>query len=230
MGSGIGQDWQHYTQRVGFEQPQSKHATSQRSASHYLSGNIILALRNKRRDCVFYWITGLTSIPTPVKASPIPPEVILRTKTLTKISVIAAAIAFLIPFASQNVRAQGKHPAYLHALSDLRDARAHLERPDGGALHAEERAAVEEIDHAIEEIKRAAIEDGKNIADRPPVDPHNPWVGRLHDAREPLDMAHRDLEHEEDNPQARGLRDRVIAHIDRAHHHVDEAIAIADHH
>jgi hypothetical protein len=151
-------------------------------------------------------------------------------KTFTKSAVIAAAIAFLVPFTSQNLRAQGKHPAYLRALSDLRDARAHLERPDGGALHAEERAAVEEIDHAIAEIKRAAFDDGKNIEERPPVDSHKPWVGRLHDARELLDKAHHDIEKEEDNPEARGLRDRVIMHIDRAHHHVDEAIAIVDTH
>jgi hypothetical protein len=179
---------------------------------------------------VFNWIAGLSFDPTPVKAIPIPHEVMLRMKTLTKIAVIAAAIAFLLPFTSQNARAQGKHPAYLRALSDLRDARAHLERPDGGALHAEERAAIAEIDHAIEEIKHAAIDDGKNIGDHPPVDPHKPWVGRLHDARELLDKAHRDIEKEEDNPEARGLRDRVISHIDRAHHHVDEAIAIVDSH
>ena len=151
-------------------------------------------------------------------------------RTLARIAVIAAAIAFLLPLASQNLHAQGKHPAYLRALSDLRDARAHLQRPDGGALHAEERAAVEEIDHAIDEIKRAAFDDGKNIEERPPVDPHKPWVGRLHDARELLDHAHHDIEKEEDNPGARGLRDRVIVHIDRAHHHVDEAIAIIDRH
>lgn len=151
-------------------------------------------------------------------------------RTLTKIAVIAAAIAFLVPFTSETARAQGKHPAYLHALSDLRDARAHLQRPDGGALHSEESAAVAEIDKAIAEIKRAAFDDGKNLADHPPVDAHDPWVGRLHDARELLDKAHHDLEKEEDNPQARGLRDRVIAHIDRAHQHVDDAIAIADHH
>jgi hypothetical protein len=151
-------------------------------------------------------------------------------KTLARVAVIAAAIAFLLPFTSQIVHAQGKHPAYLRALSDLRDAREHLQRPDGGALHAEERAAVEEIDHAIDEIKRAAIDDGKNIEEHPPVDPHKPWAGRLHDARELLDKAHHDIEKEEDNPEARGLRDRVIGHIDRAHHHVDEAIAIVDRH
>jgi hypothetical protein len=151
-------------------------------------------------------------------------------KTLTKFAVLAAAIAFLLPFSSQNARAQGKHPAYLHALSDLRDARAHLARPDGGALHIEERAAIEEIDHAIYEIKRAAFEDGKNIEEHAAVDAHRPWVGRLHDARELLDKAHHDLEREEDDPEARGLRERVIIHIDRAHYHVDEAIAIVDTH
>ena len=147
-------------------------------------------------------------------------------KTLTKFAVIAAVIAFLLPYTAQSVRAEGKHPAYLHALSDLRDARAHLERPDGGVLRAEEHAAIEEIDHAINEIKRAAIDDGKDIGDHAPVDAHRPWVGRLHDARELLDKAHHDIEKEEDNPEARGLRDRVLMHIDRAHHHVDEAIAI----
>ena len=151
-------------------------------------------------------------------------------KILTRLVVIAAAIAFLVPITSQIADAQGKHPAYLHALSDLRDARAHLERPDGGVLHAEERAAVEEIDKAIGEIKRAAYDDGKNVDDHVHVDAHRPWAGRLHDARELLDKAHHDIEKEEDNPEARGLRDRVLMHIDRAHHNVDEAIAIVETH
>jgi hypothetical protein len=39
----------------------------------------------------------------------------------------AAAVALFVaaPTWADN---PGKHPAYLHALSDLRDARAHLER------------------------------------------------------------------------------------------------------
>jgi hypothetical protein len=149
-------------------------------------------------------------------------------KTFSKIALIVAAIAVLIPFTSQNVRAQGKHPAYLHALSDLRDARAHLQRPDGGALHAEERAAVEDINRAIDEIKKASIDDGKNIDDHVHIDAHLPWAGRLHKARDLLDKAHHDVSEEEDNPATRGLQARVIAHIDRAHHHVDEALAIAE--
>jgi hypothetical protein len=151
-------------------------------------------------------------------------------KTLAKIAVIAAAVVFLIPFTTQNASAQPKHPAYLHALSDLRDARANLERPDGGALHAEERAAIEDINHAINEIKKAAIDDGKNINDHAHVDAHLPWSGRLHKSRDLLDKAHHDVSEEEDNPTTRGLQARVIAHIDRAHHHVDEALAIAERH
>jgi len=184
----------------------------------------------KAAAACFTGLQGKAAVPSPAEAIPIPHEVIIRMKTLTRIAVIAAAIAFLLPFTSQILRAQGKHPAYLHALSDLRDARAHLQRPDGGVLHAEERAAIEEIDHAIAEVKQAAYDDGKDVGDHVPVDPHDPWAGRLHKARALLDKAHHDIEKEEDNPEARGLRDRVIMHIDRAHHHVDEAIAIVDTH
>jgi hypothetical protein len=151
-------------------------------------------------------------------------------KTLSKVALIAVAIAFLLPLMTQNARAQPQHPAYLHALSDLRDARAHLERPDGGALQAEERAAIDDINHAIDEIKKAAIDDGKNIDDRVHVDANKPWAGRLHDARELLDKAHHDVAKEEDNPTTRGLQARVLSHIDRAHHHVDEALAVVGSH
>ncbi len=151
-------------------------------------------------------------------------------RTLLRLSLVALALAFLMPLATSNVSAQGKHPAYLHALSDLRDARAHLQRPDGGALHAEEDAAIRDIDRAIAEIKKAAIDDGKNIDDHVAVDSHMDWKGRLHRARELLDKAHSDVAREEDDPMTRGLQARVIEHIDKAHHHVDEAIAIVETH
>ena len=152
-------------------------------------------------------------------------------KTLSRIAVVAAALAFLFPLASRNIHAQGRHPAYLHALADLRDARAHLQhRPDGAPIHAEERQAIEEINHAIDEIKKAAIDDGKNIDQHEPVDAHLPWSGHLHQARDLLDQAHHDVAQEEDNPETRGLQARVLQHIDRAHHHVDEALAIAEAH
>jgi hypothetical protein len=152
-------------------------------------------------------------------------------KTLFKIAAIVAAVAFLIPLSLTNANAQGKHPAYLHALSDLRDARAHLQhRPDGSPIHVEEHQAIEEINKAIDEIKKASIDDGKNIDEHEPVDAHLPWSGHLHQARDLLSKAHQDVAHEEDNPNTRGLQARVLDHIDRAHHHVDEALAVAEAH
>jgi hypothetical protein len=150
-------------------------------------------------------------------------------KTLTKITMIVAAMVFLIPLAARNAGAQPEHPAYLHALADLRDARAHLERPDGGALHADERSAVEEIDRAISEIKKAAIDDGKNIDDHVHVDANRPGAGRLHDAHDLLSKAHHDVAQEEDNPTTRGLRDRVLSHIDKASYFVDKALGDEKH-
>jgi hypothetical protein len=151
-------------------------------------------------------------------------------KILLRLSLVALALAFLMPLATSNVSAQGKHPYYLHALSDLRTARAHLQHPDGGAVRMEETAAIEDIDKAINEIKRASIDDGKNIDDHVPVDKALDWPGRLHRAKELVEKAHQDASHEEDDPAARGLQARVIDHIDKAHHHIDEAIAVAEAH
>jgi hypothetical protein len=120
------------------------------------------------------------------------------------------------------------HPAYLHALTDLRTARAHLQRPDGGALRDQENKAIHEIDQAIAEIKKASIDDGKDLNDHPPVDAGLGWPGRLHRALELLDKAHRDVTQEEDNAFAQGLQARAILHIDKAHHHVEEAIHLVE--
>jgi hypothetical protein len=119
----------------------------------------------------------------------------------------------------------GPHPAYLHALSDLRAARHYLN--DGwawGPVRHDDEAAVREIDAAINEIKRASIDDGKNLADHPPIDARMRPDGRFRKALELLDKAHNDTARAEDVPQARGMRDRAIVHIDQAHGTVDDAI------
>lgn len=120
------------------------------------------------------------------------------------------------------------HPAYLHALTDLRHARAHLQRPDGGELKEQEKKAIHEIDAAIDEIKKASIDDGKDLNDHPPVDLKMDWKGRLHRALELIDKAHQDVSQEEDNKFAQGLQQRAMEHIDKAHHHVEEAIHLVE--
>ncbi len=118
----------------------------------------------------------------------------------------------------------GHHPAYLHALSDLRDARAHLQHMGSEQVIDDELRAISEIDKAISEVKRAAIEDGKNIEDHMPVDAHLNRTGRFHKALELLDKARRDASGEEDQPNTQGLQLRVIHHIDEAHRAVKHAL------
>lgn len=121
--------------------------------------------------------------------------------------------------------APNRHPAYLHALSDLRSARWMIEhRPGDAAVGTHESEAISEIDHAISELKRAAIDDGKNIHDHPSVDVPNDYRGRLHKAADLLRKVHTDTYREEDDPNARGLRDRAIGHVDAALHATEQAI------
>jgi hypothetical protein len=147
-------------------------------------------------------------------------------KSIARLTVVALALALLVSLAPSQAAAQGKHPAYLHALTDLRHARAHLERHDGGELRHEEKEAIHAIDDAIAEIKKASIDDGKDLNDHPPVDAGLDYTGRLHRAKELLEKAHRDIAEEEDNAFAQGLQQRAFGHIDRAIHNVDECIRI----
>lgn len=135
-----------------------------------------------------------------------------------------AVIALLSACATAPAEVPGPHPAYLHALSDLRAARHYLS--DNWAWepvrHADNEA-IREIDAAIDEIKRAAIDDGKGLNDPFPIDTHLSPRNRFHKANELLISARNDLSHAEDVAASRGLRDRAIAHVNRAHQFVDEA-------
>ena len=146
-------------------------------------------------------------------------------KSIRKFSLAAVALLFAVPAFLSAKSLPGKdHPAYLHALADLRHARAHLQRPDGGELREEEKKAIHEIDDAINEIKKAAIDDGKDLNDHPPVDAKMDWTGRLHRALELVNKAHQDISQDEDNTFAQGLQQKAMMHIDKAHHHIEEAI------
>lgn len=122
----------------------------------------------------------------------------------------------------------GPHPAYLHALSDLRAARHYLN--DGWAwqpVRAEDNKAISEIDAAINDIRAAAIDDGKGLNDPFPIDAHLTPQNRFAKANELLYAAHKDLARAEDVPQSRGLRNSALQHVDAAHNTVDQAVRIA---
>jgi hypothetical protein len=117
------------------------------------------------------------------------------------------------------------HPAYLHALTDLREARWNLEhRPGDAAVSTQEDVAIVETDRAINDAKTAAMEDGKNLWQHPPEDAKIDRRGRLHHANELLRKARKDVAEGESNPQAVELRNRVIGHIDLAIQATDRAI------
>jgi hypothetical protein len=138
--------------------------------------------------------------------------------------LLSGLLLAVLPLAA-NADVPGKHPAYLHALSDLRAARWMLShRPGDPAVSAQEDVAITEIDKAIGEIKKASIDDGKNLEDHPAVQGINDRPGRLHKALELLHKVHGDVAREEDDPFTKGLRDRAIMHIDEAAHATEHAI------
>jgi hypothetical protein len=133
-----------------------------------------------------------------------------------KLTATTALLAALLPLAA-HADLPGAHPGYLHALSDLRAARWSLEhRPGDAAVSAQEDVAITEIDRAIGEVKKAASEDAKNLADKPRADADLDRPGRLHHAVEFLQKAHDDLAREEDNPEAREIKHHALEHVDNA--------------
>ena len=144
-------------------------------------------------------------------------------KTVVKIAMLLTLAALLTSFAAADT--PGAHPAYLHALTDLRHARAHLDRwVPNGRVDSDESRAIQAIDAAINDIKQAAIDDGKPLSDHPPVDEHWGAPDRFHRALELLDSAYNDINQREDNGWNHGLKHRALGHIDEARRAIHHAL------
>ena len=167
---------------------------------------------------VALFAAGCTAtVQTPV-VQPVPPPTVV---------VSAAPPPAPVVVASAPAPAPSSHPAYIHALTDLRAARGYLRRPAGVSVKWDENRAIREIDAAITEIKRASVDDGKNIDDHPPVDNGMVWGGRLQKALELVETARRDVNQEEDNGFANGLKNRAIGHIDLASLAIHEGMEVS---
>ena len=142
---------------------------------------------------------------------------------LLQIAPLAVLITALNPLASY-AGFFGDHPRYLHALSDMRYARALILRPDASNVVADERGAVNELNAAINEIKEASREDWKPIDDHPPIDVKLNQPGRLHEAMKVLSRAQQDLNQEEDDGNARSLRNRALRHLQLTKDFVRKAV------
>ena len=137
-------------------------------------------------------------------------------------SAVLLALALTAPLASF-ADMPGKHPGYLHSLTDLRTARWFLNhQPGDSKVSGDEDVAIDAIDAAIGEIKHASIDDGKDLHDHPNVDVQE-HGSRLLKSIETLKKARADISGEEDNPEVRELRHRAFEHIDRAIHAAEKA-------
>jgi len=149
----------------------------------------------------------------------------MMSKTI-KASLVAFSILGMTPLAAHAQWWQ-RHPAYLKAMSDLREAYWLVEFQDTAnpLRKGEEMQAGRAIRAAYQSLKDASIVDGKDIEARPPADPT--WGdrrGRLHKAMDLLHDAHEQVSHEEDDSAARGFKMRAIAQIDAAAHDTNAAM------
>lgn len=112
----------------------------------------------------------------------------------------------------------GRHPYYMHALSDLRAAQWMIDhrRPEDGAVADDELIVRDEISAAFGEIKRAAYFDGKDLRYDPMPDVVLVREGRMHEVIDLLRRARNDVAREEDDPDSRGLQHRALQHMDAA--------------
>jgi hypothetical protein len=149
----------------------------------------------------------------------------MPSKTL-RAALAAAATLTLAPLAA-HAQWWHEHPAYLHAMSDLRQAYwlvAHHDsmNPD---KQDQERAAAGAIHAAYENLKAASMVDSEDIDAQPPADwDFGDHPGRLHHALELLRTAHDEVNREEDDPAARGFKARALHQIDDAAEATDAAI------
>ena len=138
-----------------------------------------------------------------------------RTGLLTLTVMIAPAIL--------SADTPGRHPAYLHARSDLRTAQMLLRVHEEPDVMRNLNAADREIEAAIREVDRAAVIDRKDLDDHPRPDVNLDRPGRLRKVVQLLRSSRNDLGREEDNGAARGWRDAAYRHIDTALGHIHRA-------
>ena len=129
-------------------------------------------------------------------------------------SILAAAA--LATAALMFADTPGRHPAYLHARTDLRRAELLMNWPEQRNVAHDLSAAEHAAHEAIHEMDAAALWDRKNLNDRPPLDTYPDRAGRFHAIAQLLHSAKHDIAREEDNPRARAWRDRAIHHIDES--------------
>ena len=129
---------------------------------------------------------------------------------------LALTLALGLPILAHAQGVPDHHPAYLHALTDLNDARWYLAHAPDGYVDERERRAIEQVDRAIDQVRRAAYYDGKDVYDRPREDVYSDPRGRLRRISELLRKARADVAQPEDNLNVRDFQYHAVERIDNA--------------
>src|SRR5271163_1639540 len=104
----------------------------------------------------------------------------------------AFAVAFLVAVPAAIGDAPGRHPAYLHARTDLRRAERLMDWPELRNVRRDLDESARHVREAIHEIDSAALWDRKDIEDHPRVDTYPDRAGRFHAIARFLSGAKRD--------------------------------------
>jgi hypothetical protein len=120
--------------------------------------------------------------------------------------------------------AQAQRPHYLHALSNLREARELLQTDNRPGFIGERDRAIGEIDRAIDEVRAAVRDEGRNphhaLPPQSQGDPNHP----LRSALTLLNEAREDIASGVDETGYQGLQMRALRHIDEARRALDHAM------
>jgi hypothetical protein len=146
---------------------------------------------------------------------------------------IVLGAAFALPLLASTLAIAdepGRHPHYIHALSDLRAAQWQIDhrRPEDGEVREDEQVSSDEVAIAIRSVTDAASREGKDLGFQPPPDVPMAYGGRLHAAIDLLRAAHNDLALPEDDPVARGQQHAALLRVDAALHAAQRATGAAE--
>jgi len=133
-------------------------------------------------------------------------------KLLTATGLALLALVFL----ASPTPSQAQEPRYLHALSNLRQARAYLNFDRNPNTADARHHAVDLIDKAINEVKEAAHDDGRDTNFAPPPDFRAEGGGAVLSAQKLLQAAYEDIKFGQDRPENGGLQNRAYKYIDEA--------------
>jgi hypothetical protein len=132
---------------------------------------------------------------------------------LNFLSMAGIALLTALFFTSATPAYAQQGPDYLHALSDLRMARGWIKGYYKPEFRDDEKRAVDQINLAIDSIRKAVADDGRNANFQPPPQGAANPAAPFHTVHNLLTEAYNDCARGVDYPQSVGLQNRALQSI-----------------